>query len=122
MRIVLARHGETEWSASGKHTSTTDIPLTDRGREAARGAARAAGGAATSRSCSRSPRARARETAQLAGFDPEIDPDLAEVDYGDYEGLTTPRDPRGPARAGRSGPTARRAARRSPRPARGWTA
>ena len=89
MRIVLARHGETKWSASGKHTSTTDVPLTERGRAAA--------GELRGRLADRefalvlsSPRARARETAKLAGFEPELEPDLAEVDYGDYEGLTTP--------------------------------
>jgi broad specificity phosphatase PhoE len=89
MRIVLARHGETEWSASGKHTSTSDIPLTDKGRAAAR--------ALRDRLAGRefvlvlaSPRARARETAALAGFEPEIEPDLAEIDYGSYEGRTTP--------------------------------
>jgi broad specificity phosphatase PhoE len=90
MRIVLARHGETEWSASGQHTSTTDIPLTDRGREAARRLRERLAGQDFALVLA-SPRARARETAQLAGFDPEIDADLAEVDYGSYEGLTTPQ-------------------------------
>jgi probable phosphoglycerate mutase len=90
MRIVLARHGETEWSASGRHTSTTDIALTARGREAARGLReRLAGREFALVLCS--PRVRARETAALAGLKPEIDADLAEIDYGDYEGLTTPQ-------------------------------
>jgi probable phosphoglycerate mutase len=89
MRIVLARHGETEWSASGQHTSTTDIPLTDRGREAARRLGERLAGAEFALVLA-SPRARARDTAQLAGFNPEIDPDLAEIDYGSYEGRTTP--------------------------------
>ena len=88
MRIVLARHGETEWSASGKHTSTTDIPLTDRGEAAARRLRERLAGQEFALVLS-SPRVRALETARLAGFDPEIDPDLAEVDYGDYEGRTT---------------------------------
>ena len=90
MRIVLARHGETEWSASGKHTSTTDIPLTENGRAAAR----ALGERLRGREFALvliSPRARSRETAELAGFTRfEIEPDLVEVDYGDYEGRTTP--------------------------------
>lgn len=88
MRLVLVRHGETEWSASGKHTSTTDVPLTERGREAATKLRGTLGDFALVLA---SPRGRARDTARLAGFaDPAIDPDLAEVDYGDYEGLTTP--------------------------------
>lgn len=88
MRIVLVRHGETEWSASGKHTSVSDIPLTERGREAATNLrTRLEGDFALVLA---SPRARAQDTARLAGFTPEITPDLAEVDYGDYEGLTTP--------------------------------
>jgi probable phosphoglycerate mutase len=90
MRIVLARHGETEWSASGQHTSTTDIPLTDRGRAAAEKLREKLAGQEFALVLA-SPRARARETARLAGFDPEIDNDLAEVDYGEYEGLTTPQ-------------------------------
>ena len=103
MRIVLVRHGETEWSAAGKHTSSTDLPLTERGREAARGAARAAGGRASSRwCCARRGRARARRRA-LAGFEPEIDPDLVELDYGPYEGRTTQGDPRRAARLDASG-------------------
>jgi probable phosphoglycerate mutase len=87
MKIVLVRHGETEWSASGKHTSVSDIPLTERGREAA---TRLRGQLGTFALVLSSPRARAQDTARLAGFEqPEIDPDLAEVGYGDYEGLTT---------------------------------
>ena len=85
MTIVLVRHGETEWSASGKHTSVTDLPLTERGREAARAlGARLAGREFALVLCS--PRARARETALLAGFQPEIDADLVEVDYGVLRG------------------------------------
>ncbi len=86
MRIVLVRHGATEWSASGKHTSRTDIPLTEAGREAARSLVLGREFALVLTS----PRRRARETAELAGFEPEIDPDLVEIDYGDYEGRTTP--------------------------------
>jgi probable phosphoglycerate mutase len=86
--IVLARHGETEWSASGQHTSRTDIPLTDRGREAAKRLRVRLEGREFALVLA-SPRQRARETAELAGFTPEIEPDLAEIDYGAYEGRTT---------------------------------
>jgi broad specificity phosphatase PhoE len=95
--IVLARHGETEWSASGQHTSRSDIPLTDRGREAAGRLSERLTGREFALVLS-SPRQRARETAELAGFTPALEPDLAEIDYGEYEGLTT-KD----IRAGRPG-------------------
>ena len=83
---MLVRHGATEWSASGQHTSRTDIPLTEAGREAARALVLGREFALVLSS----PRVRALQTAELAGFDPEIEPDLVEVDYGDYEGRTTP--------------------------------
>ena len=89
MRLVLVRHGETEWSASGRHTSTTDIPLTEQGRAAARALRERLAGQEFALVLA-SPRTRARTTAELAGFEPEIEPDLAEIDYGDYEGRTTP--------------------------------
>ena len=88
--LIVVRHGETEWSAAGRHTSTTDLPLLAAGREAAAALApRLAGEDFALVLCS--PRLRARETCALAGFggEAEIDPDLAEWDYGDYEGLTT---------------------------------
>ena len=87
--LVLIRHGETEWSASGQHTSYTDLPLTPRGEEQARTlapllASRHIGCVLTS------PLERARQTAKLAGLDqPRVDPDLHEWDYGGYEGITT---------------------------------
>jgi broad specificity phosphatase PhoE len=86
-RLVLARHGETAWSKSGQHTGRTDIPLTDRGREQARRLGSALAGRTFSRVLS-SPLARARETAEIAGFGDklEIDPELQEWDYGIYEG------------------------------------
>jgi len=88
--IVVARHGETEWSASGKHTSRTDVPLTERGRAAAAELLPRLAGRDFALVLA-SPRARSHTTAVLAGFpDPEVDPDLVEIDYGDYEGLTTP--------------------------------
>src|SRR4051812_12538424 len=87
--IVLIRHGQTEWSAAGRHTSVTDLPLTPDGqRRAAALAARLAG-----RSFGMvlpSPRRRARDTARLVGLaDAEVDEDLAEWAYGEYEGLTS---------------------------------
>ncbi len=90
-RLVLVRHGQTEWSRDGRHTSTTDLPLTEEGREQARGLVESLAGFAFDAVVS-SPRRRARETARLAGFsDPRIDDDLVEWDYGDLEGLTTPQ-------------------------------
>jgi broad specificity phosphatase PhoE len=86
----LIRHGETAWSRSGQHTGKTDIPLTDLGRRVARGLepilARETFALVLS-----SPLGRAKQTSVLAGFGEraEIDRDLAEWDYGEYEGLTT---------------------------------
>jgi broad specificity phosphatase PhoE len=88
--LVLARHGETEWSATGRHTSVTDVPLTDTGRRAAaRVRDRLAGFEFALVLVS--PRARARDTAALAGLGEraEVDEDLAEFAYGEYEGRTT---------------------------------
>jgi probable phosphoglycerate mutase len=90
--IVLVRHGETEWSASGRHTSRTDLPLTEHGRERARHLAGALGGRRFA-AVFCSPLLRARETCELAGFG-EVAvtrDDLHEWDYGEYEGLTTPQ-------------------------------
>jgi probable phosphoglycerate mutase len=86
-RLVLARHGETEWSKSGQHTGRTDIPLTDLGREQARRLGRALAGRSFSRIVS-SPLSRATETARIAGLADrcESDPALQEWDYGVYEG------------------------------------
>lgn len=87
--IVLIRHGETEWSANGRHTSTTDMPLTDAGEAQARALAPAlARHRFAAVLCS--PRKRAQHTADLAGLAlTGIDDDLAEWDYGNYEGRTT---------------------------------
>lgn len=89
-QVVLVRHGETEWSLIGRHTGTTDLPLTQAGRETAR-RLRARLAARTFAAVWTSPRARARETAELAGFGAraEIVPDTVEWNYGEYEGLTT---------------------------------
>lgn len=86
-RLVLARHGETEWSKASQHTGRTDIPLTDVGREQARRLGAALAGRTFSRVVT-SPLIRAVETARLAGFgDVAVaDPDLQEWDYGIYEG------------------------------------
>jgi broad specificity phosphatase PhoE len=92
-RIVLLRHGQTEWSASGQHTSRTDIPLTDRGRVLAEQTAELGRRILRDRTPAlvlTSPRARARTTAELAGLHADrVDDRLVEWDYGSYEGLTT---------------------------------
>lgn len=86
---MLARHAETEWSISGQHTGRTDIPLTAAGRDAAVELGNRIAGHRFDRVIS-SPLQRARDTANLAGFeDPEIDENLLEWDYGDYDGVTT---------------------------------
>jgi probable phosphoglycerate mutase len=88
-QLWLVRHGETEWSASGRHTSRTDLDLTEAGVEAARSVADKLRGTSFARVLS-SPLLRARRTAELAGFgSPEPVEDQREWDYGDDEGLTT---------------------------------
>lgn len=90
--LFVVRHGETEWSANGRHTSVTDLEMTERGvrqAESLRGHLDPASfGLVLS-----SPRQRARRTAELAGFtgehEPQLTEDLAEWFYGDYEGLTS---------------------------------
>ncbi|BDZ40046.1 histidine phosphatase family protein [Microbacterium suwonense] len=87
-KLVLLRHGETEWSRTGRHTGLTDIPLTAHGEELARAAGELVRGY-DFRLILSSPLQRARRTAELAGLDAEIDPLLMEWDYGGYEGRTT---------------------------------
>ena len=88
--IYLVRHGETAWSLSGQHTGRADIPLTLDGEESVR-ALRAPLSALSVAEVWSSPSQRARRTGELAGFAERIEvvPDLAEWDYGEYEGLTT---------------------------------
>lgn len=86
-RIYLIRHGETEWSISGQYTGSTDLPLTQHGEHLARELGLRLSGIQFTRVLS-SPRQRARRTCELAipGVTPEIEPDLVEWGYGDYEG------------------------------------
>jgi broad specificity phosphatase PhoE len=87
--IVLIRHGQTEWSAAGRHTSYTDLDLTAEGEKQAREAGRRLAGRSFAAVFS-SPRKRALRTAALAGLTiTETTEDLAEWNYGKYEGITT---------------------------------
>ena len=85
--IYLARHGETEWSLSGQHTGRTDIPLTARGERNARSLGERLAGSHFAKVLT-SPLQRAKRTCELAGFgaQAEVDADLVEWDYGEYEG------------------------------------
>ena len=88
--VYLARHGETAWSLSGQHTGRTDLPLTGRGEDQARALGERLHGLIFAKVFT-SPSQRAVRTCALAGFGAtaETDPDLAEWDYGDYEGRRT---------------------------------
>ena len=87
LHLYLLRHGETEWALSSRHTGRTDIPLTANGEDEARKLGKRLRNIRFSHVLT-SPLKRARQTCELAGLDnvPEIEPDLAEWDYGDYEG------------------------------------
>ena len=88
-RIFLVRHGQTEWSRTGRHTGRTDVPLEAEGRAEAEAAGRLLGGHAFALVLA-SPLARAAETCRLAGYGDRAEPcdDLLEWDYGAYEGRT----------------------------------
>ncbi|RZB16834.1 histidine phosphatase family protein [Streptomyces sp. F001] len=87
--LLLVRHGETEWSVSGQHTSWTDLPLTGHGEEQAKSLAPLLSGRTFALALT-SPLTRAIRTAELAGLTGAVpDPDLHEWDYGGYEGVTT---------------------------------
>ncbi len=87
--IWVARHGATEWSDSGRHTGRTDVALTDEGLRQAAALVRPLDALRFALILT-SPLKRARDTARIAGFaGAELDPDLVEWDYGEYEGLTT---------------------------------
>jgi probable phosphoglycerate mutase len=88
--VYLARHGETAWSLSGQHTGMTDLPLTERGECNARRLGERLKSLPFARIFT-SPLQRARRTCELAGFGTraEVDPDLVEWNYGEYEGLRT---------------------------------
>jgi broad specificity phosphatase PhoE len=97
--VLLIRHGETEWSRSGQHTSRTDLPLLDEGRPGAEALGRRLAGRSFALVLT-SPLERARETARIVGLGDaaEVTGDLRELGYGSYEGLTTAE-----IRAGRPG-------------------
>jgi probable phosphoglycerate mutase len=88
--VYVVRHGATQWSADGRHTGSTDVPLTDDGRTQARRVGALLGGRPFALVLV-SPLGRARETCELAGYaaSADVTDDLREWDYGDYEGRTT---------------------------------
>jgi probable phosphoglycerate mutase len=88
--LWLVRHGETAWSLSGQHTSSTDLPLTAEGERRAAAVGKMLGGKKFAAVCT-SPMARARETCRIAGYGDGaiVTDDLREWNYGSYEGLTT---------------------------------
>ncbi|WP_309127084.1 histidine phosphatase family protein [Microbacterium sp.] len=87
-KLVLLRHGETDWSRTGRHTGRTDIPLTAHGEDLARAAGELVADYDFGLVLS-SPLQRALRTAELAGLEPDVDPLMVEWDYGGYEGRTT---------------------------------
>lgn len=90
LEIYLIRHGATQWSENGRHTGTTDLSLTPLGQKQAEQLKQRLAIETFSKVFS-SPLKRALETCKLCGFDPSVNPDLREWNYGQYEGLTTPQ-------------------------------
>jgi broad specificity phosphatase PhoE len=90
IELYLIRHGETEWSSSGRHTGRTEVPLTSAGEKHAAWLSTRLGAIKFTHVFT-SPRGRAKRTCELAGLSASavVEPDLAEWDYGDYEGLRT---------------------------------
>ena len=88
--LVVVRHGATEWSRNGRHTGRTDVPLLPEGEDQARATGAVLAGRPFDLVLT-SPLERARRTCELAGYGDvaEVDPDLLEWDYGDYEGVTS---------------------------------
>ena len=91
LQLWLLRHGATEWAVNGRHTGSTDLPLLPEGEREAQALAPVLA-RQTFAAVFSSPLQRARHTCELAGLgdQAQIEPDLKEWDYGDYEGLTTP--------------------------------
>ncbi len=118
--MSLTRHGATEWSASGRHTSWTDVSLTPSGEREALAVGRVLRPEHFDL-VEASPRQRALRTAELAGFKPEIDDDLVEWDYGDLEGLTTAEESGSRTRVGAYGAVPGQAGRRPGKSQRGPT-
>jgi broad specificity phosphatase PhoE len=89
-QVFIIRHGETEWSAAGRHTGRTDLSLTEIGREQGKALVKLIAGRRFDLVLT-SPLRRAHETCELAGLGGQarVEPDLAEWDYGEFEGLTT---------------------------------
>ena len=89
-QVFVIRHGETEWSAAGRHTGRTDLSLTESGREQGQALAKLIAGRRFDLVLT-SPLRRAHETCELTGLGAQarLEPDLAEWDYGEFEGLTT---------------------------------
>jgi probable phosphoglycerate mutase len=85
--LYLCRHGDTPWSAERRFAGRTDLPLTPEGEEAAARLGRRLVGKHYDRILT-SPLLRARRTAEIAGFSPQVDPRLIEIDFGDYDGRT----------------------------------
>ena len=109
--LWLVRHGETEWSRDGRHTSTTDLPLTETASRSPRELAPRLADVDFDLVLT-SPRQRARATAELVGHaEAEVDDDLVEWAYGDYEGVTTAEIRETVPGLDASGPTRSRAAR-----------